>query len=140
MSSRTGLIDAYLDAVERFDTAAVRGCLHRGVTVVLHPNAFAPAGSTSALEEVLAGLAAGRELLASQRFSERTYTDMTDGTVLATMTWIGETAKALPGVAVGTVLTADIASRLTFEGNLLLRQENWDCYYPPQPPPASPAT
>ncbi|MFN8639583.1 MAG: nuclear transport factor 2 family protein [Dehalococcoidia bacterium] len=134
MTPRSALIDAYLDAVERFDAAAVRDCLHPDVTVLLHANAFAPEGSTTRLDALIAALEAGRGLLATQRFSDRVYSDLVDGTVLATMTWTGETAIEMPGVAAGTVLKADIASRLTFEGDRLLRQENWDCYYPPQPP------
>ncbi len=136
MTPRSTAIDAYLDAIERFDIGSIRDDLHPDVTVALHPNAFAPHGSSSGLEEVVAALAAGRELLIRQSFSDRTYIELMDGSVLATMTWTGETARDMPGVAAGTILKADIASLLTFDGERVLRQENWNCYYPPQPPSA----
>ena len=138
--ARDALIDSYLDAVERFDAVAIRACLHQHVTATLHPNAFAPEGSTSGLDAMLAALEAGRGLLREQRFETRAYMELVDGTVLATMTWTGTTAVDMPGIATGTTLRADVASRLTFEGDLILRQENWDCYYPPQAPPPSQPT
>jgi ketosteroid isomerase-like protein len=135
--TRVELVDRYLDAIEAFDKAAAMAILHPDVTVTLHPNLFAPNGSVRVLNELAAAFDVGRGILQWQRFAERAHTAI-DATVILTRTvWSGRTAQDLPGLVQGTSLKADVASLVTFEGDRIVRQENFDCYYPPEPPPTA---
>jgi len=128
------LIDRYLDAIESSDHEALGAALHPAVQVILHPNLFAPDGSTRQLTRLSSDFAAGQGVLSVQRFGDRQYDELGPDQVLARMVWTGETAIELPGLPVGTSLKADVASLVTFEGDWIVRQENWDCYYPAKLP------
>jgi len=136
MTARTALIDRYLDAIESSDREALLSVLHPEVRVVLHPNLFAPTGSESQLAALSRSFEVGRGLLRWQRFGRRTYDELGPNRVLARMVWTGETDRELPGMPPGTELKAAVASLLTFEDGRIVRQENWDCYFPPVLPAA----
>lgn len=110
--------------------------MHADVRVTIHPNAFAPVGSVSALPELLAALEAGRGLLRWQRFDDRRHLEVGGEGVLTRTTWSGETNLELPGLPTGTRLRANVASLVSFDGDRILAQENFDCYYPAEPPTA----
>ncbi len=56
------------------------------------------------------------------------------GTLVTRAVWEGELAIDAGPLVRGTRLRADIAMFFEFRDGRILRQENFDCYGPPEPP------
>ena len=128
-------VDRWLDLVGSLAPAVeVAAMLARDAEFVEHPNVFRPAGSRRDRAGMLAGLDAGRAMLARQSFDDRAH-DVLDRTrVFTRATWRGELATAVGAYPVGTRLRADVAMLVEFAGGQVVRQENWDCYHPAELP------
>jgi ketosteroid isomerase-like protein len=129
------LVRRYVAAVADLgvDEAEVAELLDPELELVEHPNSISPTGSRTDRAGALAGLRAGRELLAEQSFVI-TALMVDEDRVALQATWSGVTAHDRGPLAAGTRLMAEIGAFVTVRDGRILRHETYDCYLPPRPP------
>jgi hypothetical protein len=108
--------------------------VHPEVEVVIHPNVTAPTGTRSNLAEMQVGLKAGQSLMSWQRYEIHGHDRPSPDHVISRTTWTGEVAVDLGPWPAGTRLRAEIAMFFELRNGLIYRQENFDCYWPVEPP------
>jgi hypothetical protein len=93
-------------------------------------NALNRATRERGFEACVAGLAAGRQMLAAQTYEVTNEIEARTALVVEGR-WTGTMAAAALGLPAGARLTADLCMIFTFaEDGRLLRQVNYDCYDP----------
>ncbi|MBX2802580.1 MAG: nuclear transport factor 2 family protein [Myxococcales bacterium] len=129
------VIERYLAEVSALapDVDAVAKLLHEDVEFIEHPNLISPKGRVRDRQGMLDGVQAGAEIIARQHFDvwDRIRVDA-DSHVLRAA-WEGELAVRIGAWRMGTVLRAKLAMFFELRDDLIVRQENFDCYEPPQP-------
>lgn len=130
------LIERYIHATAAPATTPeeLAALVHPDVEVTIHPNITAPTGTHSTLEEMQAGLKAGQSLMAWQKYEIHGYDVPSPDRVTSQTTWTGELAVELGPWPAGTRLRAEIAMFFTLRDGKVYRQENFDCYWPVEPP------
>jgi hypothetical protein len=129
-------VDRYIHATASPTTTAeeLAGLVHPEVQVTIHPNITAPTGTRSTLPEMQAGLKGGQSLMAWQKYEIHGHDIPAADRVISRTTWTGELAVALGEWPAGTRLRAEIAMFFELRDGLIYRQENFDCYWPVEPP------
>jgi ketosteroid isomerase-like protein len=139
--------DAAIELIERYIHATASptttpgdlgALVHPDVEVTIHPNITAPNGTRSTLPEMQAGLKAGQALMAWQKYEIHGHDTPAPDRVVSRTTWTGELAVDLGPWHARTKLRAEIAMFFTLRDGKVYRQENFDCYWPVEPP-AQPA-
>ena len=92
-------VDAWLDAVvdDRRSIEEVAGHLADDARFLEHPNLVNPGGSDRDRAAMVAGIEAGRGLLAWQRFDDRRHDPLGEDRVLTRATWRWTRARSPPG-------------------------------------------
>jgi hypothetical protein len=85
-----------------------------------------------------AGLKAGQALMAWQKYEIHGHDTPAPDRVVSRTTWTGELVVDLGPWPARTKLRAEIAMFFTLRDGKVYRQENFDCYWPVEPP-AQPA-
>lgn len=134
----TATVERYLAAIADPSTPVevVAEMLHPEVLFTERPNMFSPAGSQRGRDDMLQSLDRGRSLIVGQRFEVRDHHAVEDTRVVTRATWRGETAHALGPLPAGTTFRSETAIFFEFRDGLIYRQENFDCFAMPEPPPA----
>lgn len=129
----TALVQRYLDLVADANSALedIEAVLDPDFLFIEHSNLMSPAGSERDRATTLAGVPQGRMLLTAQRFE--VYEHVVQGSrVITRALWEGQLAMGAGMFGIGTWLRADIAMFFDLRDGRILRQENFDCYRPPQ--------
>ncbi len=105
------------------------------VRFVERPNLVNPAGSERDAQAVRDGIAAGRKLLAWQRYDVRDHLPQ-ESVVVTRMRWTGELAIDAGPWKAGTRLSAWCVAHYRFENGRIAEIEQHDCYDQPVPPDA----
>lgn len=129
----TAWVDAWLDAFEGPDRGPTRpeAWLTDDAVFIEHPNAVNPAGTKRDRASMMAGVEAGRALLARQVYRDRRHLVTGPRSAVTRARWEGELAIDAGPWPAGTVLKADIAMFIDFDADgRVQRQENFDCYLP----------
>ena len=106
-----------------------------GVRFIERPNLINPAGSERDAAAFRAGIAAGRKLLAWQRYEPRNHVAGGD-TVVTRMRWSGELAIDAGPWPAGTRMSAWCVGHYRLEAGRIAEIEQHDCYERPRPPGA----
>ena len=95
-----------------------------------YPNRFLPNGATRDLQELGEAAERGRKAMSSQTFEIiRMFAE--GDTVIVEADWSGTLAVALSEqTPAGTVMRAKFAQVLELEDGKIVRQRNYDCFYP----------
>jgi len=95
-----------------------------------YPNRFLPNGATRGLSELREAAERGRKVMSSQTFEIlRMYAE--GDTVVVEADWSGTLAVALgEQTPAGTVMRAKFAQVIELEDGRIVRQRNYDCFYP----------
>jgi ketosteroid isomerase-like protein len=94
------------------------------------PNRFLPHGAERGLEELQAAGERGRKAMASQTFTVRRMLAR-DSTVVVEAEWTGTLSITLAeDLPAGTVMRARFAQFFELREGKILRQRNYDCFYP----------
>ena len=95
-----------------------------------YPNRFLPNGATRDLQELREAAERGRKAMSSQTFEIiRMFAE--GDTVIVEADWSGTLAVALSEqTPAGTVMRAKFAQVLELEDGKIVRQRNYDCFYP----------
>jgi len=93
------------------------------------PNRMAPEGSRRGLAAMLDGAERGRSLMSAQRYEVLSALGSGDRVAIELL-WTGTLAISLGTLAAGAQMTAHIAMFLTFRGDRIAAQRNYDCYRP----------
>ena len=130
------LVERYIHATASPATTSdeLAALVHPEVEATIHPNITAPTGTHSDLPEMQAGLKAGQSLLAWQKYEIHGHDVVSADRVITRTTWTGELAIDLGPWPAGTRLRAEIAMFFTLRDGKIYRQENFDCYWPVEPP------
>ena len=130
---RTTLIERYLELLSDADSdpEAIRELLDPDMRFVELPNLFNPRGSERDPERMIASLAQGRELVRDQRFDIVDHVVGEDA-VATRVVCTGTMAVAAGPFPAGARLRADSFMRFAFRGDRIARQENYDCFHPPE--------
>jgi SnoaL-like domain len=110
----------------------LRSLLAPDVRFVERPNLLNPPGGERDLAGILAGAAAGRQLLAWQSYEVRDHMTQDDRVVLR-MRWRGELAVDAGRWKQGTQLRAWCVGHYRLDRGLIAEIEQHDCYDPPAP-------
>ena len=125
------LVERYYAVVSDLGSTAeeLAALLHPELRVVEHPNALNPNGTLRDRDGVLAGFAAGKQLLAEQAFDVREL--LADGSRVAVLAdWRGRLAVDAGPLMAGSELRAHIAAFVTVEDGLIREHETFYCYDP----------
>jgi hypothetical protein len=114
----------------------LRALLAPEVRFVERPNLVNPAGSERDAEGIVAGVAAGKQLLAWQSYEVLDHVAQDDLVVLR-MRWTGELAVDAGAWKRGTVLRAWSVGHYRLDEGLIVEIEQHDCYDAPVPPNAA---
>lgn len=132
------IVKKYFQLVENFsvDKTAYEQLLHPGISQVAFPNLVTREIRKRGFSDLLAGVAAGKQILKYQRFSI-VKSFATENALVVEATWTGETSVKLGAVAADTQLKAYICSVFEFRDGKIHQQRNYDCYEPiPQKRPS----
>ncbi|WP_369383884.1 nuclear transport factor 2 family protein [Streptomyces sp. cg36] len=125
----------HVETALRYHEAVARGAVGEELARFFHedavqhelPNALFPDGVRRDLPAVLHSAERGSGLLLEQRFDVHNAVASGDEVALE-VTWTGTLAVPLGTLPAGHVLRAHIAVFLTFRGDRILAQRNYDCY------------
>jgi hypothetical protein len=117
------------------DEDQLRSLLAPDVRFVERPNLMSPGGSERDLAAIVAGVPAGRRLLAWQSYEVRDHLEQ-DDRVVVRMRWRGELAIDAGAWKQGTLLSAWCVGHYRLEQGLIAEIEQHDCYDQPVPPAA----
>jgi ketosteroid isomerase-like protein len=128
------LVQRYLDLVAdpTSDLAAIEAVLDPEFRFIEHSNLMSPAGSERDRTIVLDSIPQGRMLLSSQRFEVHDHAVVGDTRVITRAFWEGRLAMGAGLLGIGSSLRADLAMFFDVRDGRIVRQENFDCYQPPQ--------
>jgi hypothetical protein len=131
-------LDCVLAFIAAFDRRwpeedEIRALLAPDVRFVQRPNLVSPTGSESDLTAIVAGVSAGRQLLAWQSYEVRDHIEQ-DDRVVVRMRWTGELAIDAGPWTRGTLLTAWCVGYYRLEHGLITEIEQHDCYEQPVAP------
>jgi ketosteroid isomerase-like protein len=129
--SAADVVERYLALIADHDSdpAELAALLHEGFRFVERPNLVSPRGSERDREEVVRSLAAGRELLSSQRYDVRDHLVSGDR-VVSRVVWTGTVARDAGPFAAGAELRAESTMHFVVRDGLIVEQENFDCFHP----------
>lgn len=120
----------YLAAIEAGTTGdALAGFFHDDVEQIEYPNRFVPPGATRNLAEILAAAERGRNVLSSQRY-EVHFAHSASPFVILEVLWVGVVAVPVGTLAAGAEMRAQFAVVLEIQSGRIIRQRNYDCFYP----------
>jgi hypothetical protein len=102
------------------------------VRFVERPNLVNPTGGERDIDAMLAGVDAGRQLLAWQRYEVRDHVASGD-TVVTRMRWLGELAIDAGPWAAGTQMAAWCVAHYRLTAGRISSIEQHDCYEQPYP-------
>jgi len=129
--SPTAVVERYLGLIADHDSdpAELATLLHDDYLFVERPNAVSPRGSVRDRDTLLRSLAAGRDLLSSQRYEVRDH--LVDGErVVTRVVWTGVVARDAGPFAAGAELRAESSMHFVIRDGLIVEQENFDCFHP----------
>jgi ketosteroid isomerase-like protein len=121
------VVKAYLAAVERFDVAGARQCLHPQIIFTERPNRLNPGGTERVLEVMMEGLPKGAAILRRQRYAIVSMFGEADR-VAVEARWEGILNVPLGTLQPGDAMIAHIAMMFQLRDGLIWRQTNYDCY------------
>lgn len=128
-SAPLAVVRAYLDAIEAKDEAAVASFLDPAVQQREYPNALVREGATRDRSALLAGLEAGRRVLAAERYAIEDA--LVDGDrVACRIHWAGTLAVPVLGREPGQTLEARFGVFFTLRAGRIVEQHNYDCFLP----------
>jgi hypothetical protein len=108
----------------------LRALLTPTVRFVQRPNLVSPAGSESDFAGIVAGVAAGRQLLGWQSYEVRDHVTQ-DDRVVVRIRWRGELALDADPLKQGTELSAWCVAHYRLEDGRIAEIEQHDCYDQP---------
>ena len=116
-----------LEALERFDRAAVAALYAEDVEQIEMPNRLKPEGDRRARAQLLSDLERSQSILRSQRY------DVTNAVgegsrVMVEYEWSGVLAVPMGSRAPGDTLRGNCALSLEFRDGRIVRQRNYDCF------------
>lgn len=125
---------AFVGAFDRRwpDEEEIRGLLAPDARFVERPNLLSPSGGERDRAGIIAGIAAGRQLLAWQSYEVRDHMEQ-DDRVFLRMRWTGELAIDAGPWKQGTLLKAWCVGHYRMESGLIAEIEQHDCYEQPAP-------
>jgi ketosteroid isomerase-like protein len=128
--SATEVVERYLGLIADHgsDPAELAALLHDDFRFVERPNLVSPSGSDRDREAVLRSLAAGRELLSSERYEVRDHLVSGDR-IVTRVVWTGTVARDAGPFAAGAELRAESSMHFVVRGGLIVEQENFDCFH-----------
>ena len=121
------IVRAYLSAIERGDRAALVALFHPAAEQIELPNRLKPKGDHRTPEAMARDFERGKTILRRQSY-EIVAIVRQDSTVVARVRWQGELAIPLGSLNAGDAMTAHSAIFFEFEGGLIRRQFNYDCF------------
>jgi ketosteroid isomerase-like protein len=139
-SANVAIVERWLAAFDRRWTEEheLGELLTEDVRFSERPNLVNPAGSDRDRAALLAGLRAGRSLLAWQTYDARDHIASGD-MVVTRMRWSGELAVDAGPWPAGTVLSAWCVAHYTLRGGRIAHIEQHDCYEEPRLPASASA-
>lgn len=134
-AERTELVERFIGAFDgRWpEDGELEGLLTDDVEFVERPSLVSPKGNVRDRDAILAGVDAGRALLASQRYEIRDHL-VRDDQVVTRFRWTGETAIDAGPWPAGTKLVAWCVAHYQLRDGRIARIEQHDCYEPAQTP------
>jgi ketosteroid isomerase-like protein len=131
MSDPAAVVRRYFELVADLGSApdALRDLLHPAVRVAEHPNAINPRGIVRDRDGVIAGLLAGKRLLAAQTIDVLELLVSGDRVAVRAI-WRGTIGEGTDTLGPGTELVAHIAAWLTVADGRIREHETFDCYEP----------
>jgi hypothetical protein len=132
-------MDAHLAVVESFlalsqaleiNPDAYVGVFHPEGEQVEYPNMLTRSTQRRTLEEVLANVRAGRELLHGTKFEQTRLRACPDGTVVVETYWQAYATNDFNQMVRGGRIAAHICMVFEFRDNLIIRQSSYRCYEP----------
>ena len=134
MSDPAGVVRRYFETVADLGSSpdGLRDVLHRDVRITERPNAINPRGTVRDRDGAIAGVLAGKDLLATQTIDILEMLVSGDR-VAVRATWRGTVGDDAGGLPAGTELVAHIAAWLTVADGRVVEHETFDCYEPPPP-------
>ena len=132
-AEQIAIVERFIGAFDRRwpEPGELESLLTDDVEFVERPSLVSPAGSVRNLEAILAGVNAGRSLLAVQRYEVRDHIVRGDQ-VVTRFRWSGETAVEAGPLPAGTKLVAWCVAHYELRGPRIARIEQHDCYEPIQ--------
>lgn len=123
------IVLSYVDAVQRFDEAAVLPLLHPDMTFHELPNRIRPKGGIDDMAAIVAGFrrAAEGKVLRGQRYILGDIIEAGDR-VVAEARWEGVVAIALGRLQPGDTMVAHICMVFRLVDGRIIEQRNYDCY------------
>jgi ketosteroid isomerase-like protein len=123
-------VRAYFDAIHADVPGSMGAFYADDVVQEEFPNRFLPDGAERGLAELEAAGERGRKVMASQTF-EVLQMLARDDTVVVEANWTGTLkASAGEGLPAGTVMRARFAQFFELREGKIVRQRNYDCFYP----------
>lgn len=121
---------AYLQALQELRAPAdLARFFHDQIVQEEFPSRLVPGGAAHDRASLLARAARAPELLAWHRYELRGA--LTAGSSVALeLEWRGALAQSFGPLCAGQELRAQVALFLEFRDGLIVRQRNYDCYYP----------
>jgi hypothetical protein len=134
------VIERYLAVLSEPDATSnqLAELLADDVVLLEHPNLLLPVARERSRAQMIEGFEAGRQLLSSQRYQTGEFIVQQLADNLFRVACTGSTefhlAVAVGDWPLGTRFQADMAMLFDVRGELIARQEQFDCYYTPVAP------
>lgn len=126
----TGIVRRYIELLDGgAEPEVIAPLLHPDIEQRELPNALAPTGQVRGRDGMLKGVAAGKALLAEQRYVIDHIIEAGDQVVVE-MRWSGVLAIDAGPLAKGTRLECAICTVIELRDGMVYRQRNYDCYAP----------
>jgi hypothetical protein len=125
MTVRLDIARAYLKALE--ENRSPRPYLHDAIEQVEYPNRLNPAGQRSSLAQMEARAARGAGMVRWQRYDVAAAHESGD-TVILEVDWSAAFNLPVGSLQPGETMKARFAVFLDFEGDVIRRQRNYDCF------------
>ena len=128
MGAAADRVRAFLSAISAgAGPEVIAGFYAPGAVQIEYPNRLLPQGATRDRAALQAAAAAGAKVVASQGFEIVSLTEAGSFVALEAV-WTGVLAVPVGSLAAGDRMTAHFAQFFEFDGDLILRQRNYDCF------------
>lgn len=118
---------AFLRALEDFETSGLSGLVHPQAQRIEFPNRLKPDGGRQEVTEMLADAERAKALLSAQSY-DVTKTATGDDLVIMELTWRGTLAAGFGRLQAGDVITAHCVVAFDFEDDRIVAVRNYDCF------------
>ena len=118
---------ALFAAIERGDRDALLRLYAENAVQVEHPNRLKPKGDRRGPAKMAEDLSRGKQMLAEEHYDVLEATAMGDRVALQ-VRWTGVLAVSVGALKAGDSMVCESGIFLTFQGDKIIEQHNYDCF------------